>query len=114
MGAFQRALGSIGWLQRLFQNSLLARTTASLVLLVLQQVPGLNTEKAGLVAIPLRQSRWKRWLAIGGAAEALGANLRCRACRLGYPGRGACGVSAAGHWQGRLVALASAKGAEPC
>lgn len=52
-----------------------------------------------LVAIPLRQSRWKRWLAIGGAAEALGANLRCRACRLGWQGEG--GVEfAAGHGKG--------------
>lgn len=37
-----------------FQNSLLARTTASLVQLLLQQVPGISTENAGLVAIPLR------------------------------------------------------------
>lgn len=59
-----------------------------------------------LVAIPLRQSRWKRWLAIGGAAEALGANLRCRACRLGLPGRGggvellrpAIGKGVSWHW----------------
>lgn len=48
-----------------------------------------------LVAIPLRQSRWKRWLAIGGAAEALGANLRCRACRLGSQGEGVWSLATA-------------------
>lgn len=36
-------------------------------------------------------SWWKRWLAACGAAGALGANLRCRACRLGSQGGG--GVS---------------------
>lgn len=74
------------------------RTTASPGLLSLQQVPSIDTKSWRLVAIPLRQSRWKRWLAIGGAAEALGANLRCRACRLGFPGRGACGVLCGRPW----------------
>lgn len=53
-------------------------------------------------------SWWKRWLAGCGAAGALGANLRCRACRLGSQGGG--GVLARVvllDWQGRLVAWTS-------
>lgn len=90
--------------QFILQHALLAQIPTS-------QQPHVSMGHSFLLLIsfffPL--SWWKRWLAACGAAGALGANLRCRACRLGSQGGG--GVSL----EFVLLALARAsRGIDQC